>query len=206
MNKMETRNATILVGLLLFLIYNLNNPWFFNKTANTRCGRLIIVAFILFATKYNIYLGFLSILAIIGLLQNLEEYGIVNIKKTPNFDTVKPSGFYTFFPFKKNYENFQNPTRNPVITKRAISKSNQMYTPDQSTDYQNTYKTYSNYITDEELINENKQNSIPDISVSENGSKFTINELLHLQNTITPKDSNSMMGTPLYFTPFKPDE
>ena len=81
-----------------------------------------------------------------------------------------------------------------------------MYTPDQSTDYQNTYKTYSNYITDEELINENKQNSIPDISVSENGSKFTINELLHLQNTITPKDSNSMMGTPLYFTPFKPDE
>ena len=206
MNKMETRNATILVGLLLFLIYNLNNPWFFNKTANTRCGRLIIVAFILFATKYNIYLGFLSILAIIGLLQNLEEYGIVNIKKTTNFDTVKPSGFYTFFPFKKIYENFQNPTRNPVITKRVINKSNQMYTPDQSTDYQNTYKTYSTYITDEELINENKQNSIPDISVSENGSKFTINELLHLQNTITPKDSNSMMGTPLYFTPFKPDE
>ena len=205
MNKLETRNATILVGLLLFLIYNLNNPYFFNKIANTRCGRLLLVAFILFATKYNTYLGFLSILAIIGLLQNLEEYGIVNLKKKYNFDTVKPSGFYSLFPFKKIYENFQNPGRNPIVTKRAISKSNQQPTSDPSTDYQNyTYKTYSSYIPDE-LISQNI-NGLSDISLSENGSKYTTNELLHLQNTITPKDSNSMMGTPLYFTPFKPEK
>ena len=84
MNKKQLNNIVILVGLLVFIIYYLNEPFDFNILANSVCGRFIIILLILAATKQNIYLGYLAVVGIIGLLQNLEEENIVTIKK-PNF-------------------------------------------------------------------------------------------------------------------------
>ena len=189
MDNGQKRNVVILILLFVFTFYSLKEPFFFNSMANSRLGRLLMVSFIIFASYYNIYLGFLSTLLVVSLTKNLENENIANIKPIKPL-WVEPNGFYKYFGYERVRENFE--------TRRASNRQGKAISTLKT---QDVLKRLDNDVYQpEQKSDTDKLKDSPDISDLEkkNTSNLYISDLLNIQNTLRPKDSSTMISSPVF--------
>lgn len=189
MDNGQKRNVVILFFLFVFTFYSLKERFFFNSMANSRLGRLLMVSFIIFASYYNIYLGFLSTLLVVALTKNLQNENIANLK--PNKPLwVEPNGFYKYFGYERVTENFE--------TRSASKKQGKAISTLKT---QDILKRLDNDVYEpEQKPDEDKLKDSNDISQLEkyNTNNLYISDLLNIQNTLRPKDSGTLISSPVF--------
>ncbi len=209
MNRKQLNNIVILVGLLVFIIYYLNEPFDFNILASSVYGRFIIILLIIAASKQNIYLGYLAVVGIIGLLQNLEEENIVTIKKPHYISSVEPYEKEGFQPMDMGLNLFETGS---LLNFFPLTNS-LMYNDnlDDNTQYsifisEETIKQLDK--EEEKMIGRNAvdKKKMDSKKMREPEYNYTISDILELQQTIRPKDSSTMIGSPLFFDNYSPSE
>jgi hypothetical protein len=204
MNK-SSREITILVVLLSIFLYLLHNPFKFSDLLNTYCGRFIIVVVLLFITKTNVLLGFFSVFLLILLSKSKIISNIVTFKPLP-YEQVQP--FYkTMFTFDwKNVEGFRPA---PVIGKSgrtvgALRSESQSKEYSQKSDNE---AVIQNEYGDATVLNPYQEKYFAEdrTQIQNEEDQIFIDNLLNIQNTMTPKDSSTMVVSPSLFMPVKND-
>ena len=217
MNK-SSREITILVVLLSIFLYLLHNPFKFSDLLNTYCGRFIIVVVLLFITKTNVLLGFFSVFLLILLSKSKIISNIVTFKPLP-YEQVQP--FYkTMFTFDwKNVEGFRpapiiggvgginRPA--PIIGKSgrtvgALRSESQSKEYSQKSDNE---AVIQNEYGDATVLNPYQEQYFSEgrTQIQNEEDQIFIDNLLNIQNTMTPKDSSTMVVSPSLFMPVKND-
>lgn len=225
MNNKENRDITIIIFLLLFVAYMLWKPSYFNKIIQSLCGRFILIILILFISKNNKFFGFITVFFIILLINKNNNSNFVNIKKQKN---TKVNPFYNYFTDNwKKIEAFTPKTsmgrsgggaNNTAGTSNSAggdtdgssgayhyNKINDITTDIKSGQFQSSQisqnKLFNNFYGFSEF-SKNEEDYFKDKKFEElenSDEKLFINDLINIQNTIIPKNSSTMIASPVFF-------